>query len=406
MFLASLFSQADYLRKQGQGTELEQVEMSLQQSLKAIQEHSVLPAGLTSAVAMTLTYAGFRHLHWINTPIFRDILLHHVSADFRIDTPTAALLTDAVLRDIRSVRVLSPSHVDNSDFEFLKYLFIIAATAENELSLIMDMGLGSEIIYKMKTTLQMVMTDPDVCEKSPKVFLSDLDAQIYEIMIEVSRDIRRYAWSIHVEKLRFLLIGVANPLSDLIARYGARWIFELLLSVGSKNIITSNQITARLQKNFMSADPAVPEDDLHAIVTQLHAWKLIFPVGGSRHNEQNYKWELAGEAARLTADAFAVTWLNAARKPLDGFRELNQHYQKSLIDCLGEGHLNTVKSLLAGTPSLAPEVMSAALRYLGRNESVAGFQSFISELQQSSGSGWAGRTVQKALQDAGLAKPG
>lgn len=402
MFLLTPFNQVDYLRRQESASHLEQIEKSLQHHLKTVQERSVLPSGLTSAVILTLTYASFRHLHWINTPIFRDILIHHVSSDFRIEASTAALLTDAVLREVRSLKPLAPSHVDNSDFEFLKYLFIIAATAESERSLVSDMGLGPEIIYKMKATLKLVMTDPDDCEKNATSFLSELDAQIYEIMLEVSRDIRRYAWSIHVEKLRYMMIGVGDPVSSLISRYGARWIFDILLSIGSRSIVSSNQVAARLQKNFMGSDSQVSDKEIADIINQLHSLKLIFPVGGSRHNDGNFKWELASDAARVTADAFAVTWLNTGRKPLSGFRELNQHYQKSLLDCLKEGHTLSVKELLTTGSALAPEVTAAAFKYLGKHEEPREFAVFINEIKESPRAGLAGRAVKKALLDAGL----
>lgn len=399
MFLQSLFDQADYLRRQESGSELERIEKALTVSLKQVHERMTLPQGLTSCVSMALCYAAFRHLHWINTPIFRDVLIHHIATDFRIESSAASLLTDAVLREVRAVKTLQPSHVDNSDFEFLKYVFIMAATAENERSLVSDMGLGPDIIYKMKSTLKMVMTDPESCEKGPASFLSELDAQIYEIMIDVSRDIRRYAWSIHVERLRFLMIGAGDPLASLITRYGAKWIFETLLSIGTKNIVSSSQIAARLQRNFIAAEPAVAEAEISTILGQLHELKLIFPVGGSRHNTDNYKWELANEAARVTADAFAVTWMNATNRPFTGFRELNQFYQKSLIQCLNETHVKEVRNMIQASPGLAPEVLTAALKYLAKNEPAEDFRQFVRGFRAAKDSIWTSRSVQRAISD-------
>ena len=147
MFLQSLYRQVDFLRQRESSSEIDKIEKSVALQLGSIIEKTTLPPGLTGIITIVLCYAGVRHSHWINTPIFREILIHHIKNDYRIESGTAAILVDTVLREMRSTRELKPSHVDNSDFEFLKYVFIIAATADNEASLVSDMGLGSEIIY-------------------------------------------------------------------------------------------------------------------------------------------------------------------------------------------------------------------------------------------------------------------
>lgn len=405
MFLQSLFNQADYLRRRELSSDLEKIERSLSDNLLTMLEKTTLPPGLASVVSLVLCYAGFRHVHWINTPIFREILIHHIKSDYRIESGTAALLTDCVLRELRSIKDLAPSHVDNSDFEFLKYIFIIAATADNERSLVSDMGLGSEIIYKMKSTLKMVMTDPEVCEKNPQVFLSDLDAQIYEIMLEVSKDIRRYPWSIHVDKLRYLMIGACDPISSLIVRYGCRWVFEVLLGIGSKSISSSNQILFRLQKNFMSSEPTVTDNDIQGLLDQLHDLDLIFPVDGSRNNDRNLKWELTNEAALLTADAFALTHVNAQKNPFANFRELNRFYQKALVDTLGPGHINGISSLLSGTKGLPTDVIKSALRYLSKHAEPQLVTEIVQSVRLNSESTMFQKSLERAISDLGLGNP-
>lgn len=402
MFLQSLFNQADYLRRRELGADLEKIERSLSENLSTMLEKTTLPQGMASVVSLVLCYAGFRHIHWINTPIFRDILIHHVKSDYRIESGTAALLTDCVLRELRSVKNLTPSHVDNSDFEFLKYIFIIAATADNERSLVSDMGLGSEIIHKMKSTLKMVMTDPELCEKNPQVFLSDLDAQIYEIMLEVSKDIRRYPWSIHVDKLRYLMIGANDPISSLIVRYGCRWVFEVLLGIGSKSISSSNQILFRLQKNFMSSEPAVTEGDIQLLLEQLHDLDLIFPVDGSRNNDRNLKWELTNEAALLTADAFALTHVNAQKNPFGNFRELNRFYQKALLDTFGPGHVNGISDLLTATKGLPTDVIKSAIQYLSKHADPQTLTDIVLSVRSNSESTLFQKSMERALTDLGL----
>jgi hypothetical protein len=402
MLLQSLYRQADFLRQRESSAEIDKIEKSVALQLGSIVEKTTLPPGLTGIITMVLCYAGVRHSHWINTPIFREILIHYIKTDYRIESSTTAILVDTVLREMRSTRELKPSHIDNSDFEFLKYIFIIAATADNEASLVSDMGLGSEIIYKMKSTLQLVMTDPAAVEKKPQVFFSDLDAQIYEIMIEVSKDIRRYAWSIHVDKLRYMMIEATDPVSSLIAKFSARWVFETLLAIGSKKIVSSNQIYQRLQKTLVTSGTPCSEQQIYLILAQLRQLNLIFPVETTRNSDTNFKWELTNEAAHLTADAFALTHINAQKNPLSHFRDLNRFYQDSLLKHLGEDSASDVKVLISDNTPLAPEVLKSAFRYLGRFSDNRSLIEFIKQVKISAVSTWSQKAIDRALIDSGV----
>ena len=402
MFLQSLYRQVDFLRQRESSSEIDKIEKSVALQLGSIIEKTTLPPGLTGIITIVLCYAGVRHSHWINTPIFREILIHHIKNDYRIESGTAAILVDTVLREMRSTRELKPSHVDNSDFEFLKYVFIIAATADNEASLVSDMGLGSEIIYKMKSTLQLVMTDPAAVEKKPQVFFTDLDAQIYEIMIEVSKDIRRYAWSIHVDKLRYMMIEATDPVSSLTAKFSARWVFETLLAIGSKTIVSSNQIYQRLQKTLVTSGTPCSEQQIYLILDQLRQLNLIFPVETTRNSDTNFKWELTNEAAHLTADAFALTHINAQKNPLSHFRDLNRFYQDSLLKHLGEDSADEVKGLISDNTTLAPEVLKSAFRYLGKFSDNGSLNEFIKHVKISAVSTWSQKAIDRALIDSGV----
>ncbi len=402
MLLQSLYRQVDFLRQRDSSAEIEKIEKAISFQLSTIVEKTTLPPGLTGIITMVLSYAGVRHSHWINTPIFREILIHHIKTDYRIESGTAAILVDTVLREMRSTRELRPSHVDNSDFEFLKYIFIIAATADNETSLVSDMGLGFEIIYKMKSTLQMVMTDPTVIENRPQVFFSDLDAQIYEIMIDVSKDIRRYAWSIHVDKLRYMMIEAMDPISSLVAKFSARWVFETLLAIGSKTIVSSNQIFQRLQKTLTTSGTPCTEEDIYLVLDQMRQLNLIFPVESTRNSETNFKWELSNEAAHLTADAFALTHLNAQKNPLGHFRELNRYYQDSLLKHLGQESADDVKNLISDNTALAPEVLKSAFKYLSKHSDNESLVSFINQVKNTSVSTWSQKAIDRAIVESGV----
>ncbi len=402
MLLQSLYRQVDFLRQRESSAEIEKIEKSVALQLGTIVEKTTLPPGLTGILTMVLCYAGVRHSHWINTPIFREILIHHIKTDYHIESGTAAILVDTVFREMRSSRVLKPSHVDNSDFEFLKYIFIIAATADNEASLVSDMGLGSEIIYKMKSTLQMVVTDPAVVGKNPQVFFSDLDTQIYEIMIDVSKDIRRYAWSIHVDKLRYMMIEATDPISSLVAKFSARWVFETLLAIGSKTIVSSNQIYQRLQKTLVTSGTPCTEQTIYQILDQLKQLNLIFPIETTRNSATNFKWELSNEAAQLTADAFALTHLNSQKNPLSHFRELNRFYQDSLLKHLGQDSTEDVKGLISDSTTLAPEVLKSAFRYLRKYSDNHTLIDFIKQVKTSVGSSWSQKAIERALFESGV----
>jgi len=402
MSLKSLYQQVDFLRQKDSTSEVNKIERAVERQLRLFAEKTTLPQGLTGAITMALCYAGVRHGHWVNTPIFREVLIHHIKSDYRVESDTASILVDITLREIRSTRSLKPSHVDNSDFEFLKYIFIIAATASDEVSLISDMGLGSEIIYKMKSTLQMVMTDPLIIENKPQVFFSELDSQIYEIMIDVSKDIRSYAWAIHVDKLRYMMIEACDPISSLIVKLGTRWVFETLLAIGSKTIVSSNQIHLRLQKNLVGSCNSYVESTVHQILDQLRQLDLIFPIENTRNSDTNFKWELTNSAAQLTADAFALTHINAQKNPLGNFRELNRFYQEALLKSLGQDSVDEVKLLILNNPSLAPEVLKTSISYINRYSDSHTLGSFIRQIQKKAGTSWSKKAIERALVDAGV----
>ena len=254
----------------------------------------------------------------------------------------------------------------------------------------------------MKSTLQMVMTDPAVAETKPQVFFSDLDAQIYEIMIDVSKDIRRYAWSIHVDKLRYMMIEATDPISSLIVKFSARWVFETLLAIGSKTIVSSTQIYQRLQKTIVTSGTPCSEETIYLILDQLRQLNLIFPVETTRNSETNFKWELTNEAAHLTADAFALTHLNAQKNPLSHFRELNRFYQDSLLKHLGQDAAEEVKSLISDSTTLAPEVLKSAFRYLSKHSDNQSLTNFINQVKTSAASTWSQKAIDRALIESGV----
>lgn len=196
------------------------------------------PRGTAEILLLNLTYATARHRFWIHAPVFVDLLTEFVTDDYALPRSSASTLAEAfcdlaaaspqtAALDLRDV---IPGQ-DRRDREFLRFVFVATATASSEEDLILDMGLGTRILKRIKQAAEAAMLEANQTSADPSrdeyrrdnaegdqkktnraiaIFVPEIDAQFATIMSDFAREIRRNNAALEIERMRFHLMQHAS----------------------------------------------------------------------------------------------------------------------------------------------------------------------------------------------------
>lgn len=348
MFLEELRKKRDYLLAIAADADLTLIAHEIKRVADSL-PHT--PNGVRSAAIEALVYASVRHRHFSTTEILTEILVSYLSHHFGIARAYATALTNAALSAIQKSASKIPSHIPDTNREFLKYLFVHVACARSEEDLTSDLGLGTEILSRLKQSIDIVAAIQDAEADAPLMFLPEMDAQVADIMNEMTRGTKADPWALEHLRLSYQILGIGEKWSRAITAHGITGLFQVLLAIGSGQSASTKKICDCLVKIY-------PEIDRNpAMLEFLIEFNLAFPEGESP--QEKTRWSLTGFANSLTQDAFAKRFLAQERNPSECLGSLSPAYQAAVIKWLPMHDHQTFVDIAKMTRPLVPPALTA-----------------------------------------------
>jgi hypothetical protein len=324
---------------------------------KIVLENQQILPGMKLPVIQALTYAIYRHRNFCKTEIFADTLLSYLSEYFGLPDITRQEIIENVLK-ITSPLVADISKlVCSTDREFLKYLFVQVACADDESELVEDLGLGREILVRMKKSIEIVSAIQDAEADAPLLFLPEMDSQVAEIMNDISKDIENSPWALNARRLLYHVMYVTGPWQESLGVHGIGALFEALVSIATRKLSTSIQITGYLSQKY----PEITGSS--DILSILEIFGLGFPCGDK--NKGGTRWDLTTFGRQVTQEAVAALYLETHRQ-WDGksFASLSEEVQASVVKKMSVKDVDFLLNLVKNTRPLAPKALIASLKRL------------------------------------------
>ncbi len=357
-----------------------------------------VPAGIVAAVGRDLTYALIRHRHFLSAPLLTDALVDFVATHYELERAVAANLAGTLVRVLGAEWQAPASHVVPSNREFLRYVFVACATASSEAELLLDLGLGDRLITRIRGALALVTLPGETVDGVQAAqFLPELDAEITTIMCDLADEQRTLPWALQVHRLDFQLLASAEPWRGVLAAHGVRWLFDLLLAVGSSGKLTTSQFTAQLAALPFYADLPELADPLAAtaLLDALHQAELIAPFSASATDRH---WQLTPLAQELTAEAYADALLRGSRSPWSLLAKLNPAYQTAVIRVLPEASAEQLLELAVKSRPLSPAGLTATLQRLQHTFGMEAYRDTCVAVVRQDPSPWLRNAALKGLE--------
>ena len=274
--------------------------------------------GAIQSMSLDLLYATCRHARWAATPVFARVLADYINTGWHTGSEPAAALVSRLLADQEFIRACYPDPgpfppVLTKDADFLFYIFIRSATAGSEQELIDDLGLGKNLIARIRTTATAFHSrDPgDIPEIT---FLPEIDQHFARIMTEMAERLPAVPWILDIHALRFILDEA--PLPAVWSRFSAaEVVFRALEKAGRQKQISDDEFRGIIERHLPRAlgDDARDAGDLTTLPAVLEDAGLIYSLQGQRRS-----WRLTDPGRRITADANAIKFLRVRdHNPLD-----------------------------------------------------------------------------------------
>lgn len=323
---------------------------------KIVLENQQILPGMKIPIIQALTYAIYRHRNFCGTNIFADTLLSYLSEYFGLPDITRKDLIGNVLKLTSLVANIS-NLVPATDREFLKYLFVHVACAEDDSELVEDLGLGSEILLRMKKSIEIVSAIQDAEADAPLLFLPEMDSQVAEIMSDITADVEQSPWALNARRLLYHVMFVTGPWQESLGKHGIGGLFEALVGMATKKLGTSIQIT----DYFLQKYPDIM--DTSDILGILERYDLGFPCGDK--NKANTRWALTTFGRQVTQEAVAALYLQTLRQwDSKSFASLSEECQASVVKKMPVKDADFLRNIVKNTRPLAPKALIAILKRL------------------------------------------
>jgi hypothetical protein len=341
-------------------------------------------------VAEALVYSVYRHRNFCGTDLFRDTLVTYLSQHFGLPQGLSQDLTSKVVNLSCKADLNTSSLAQSSDREFLKYLFVQVACADDDSELVEDLGLGGEILTRMKKSIEIVSAIQDAEADAPLLFLPDLDAQVCEIMSDITNDVESQPWALHQHRLLYQVMYVTGMWQIALRNHGVSRLFDILVNIGTTKLSTTTQISEALKKAYpeVSQSPDIP--------SILEDYSLAFPAG--EKSKGKTRWSLTAFAMQLTQESVARAYL-AGGRPWDirSFACLSAEYQNAVIRLATFEDPAFFVDLIKNARPLAPKALTHILKRLVTMSQVALATELATDLLQHEPSPWLRKAACRSL---------
>lgn len=345
---------------------IEELSLQIQIALQRNSNESSIPIGVSRSIKLDLIYAIVRHISWFKVPLFFDIVIEFLKQEFKLPHLFCEELIEAVITSLNKHIFQTPPHNELfTDKDFLRYIFIYCATADDESTLIADLGLGTSLLKRIKLAAESVMTEAD--PESDKIhFLPEIDALFSEIMLEISDDLKNIPWAMDIYRLYYHLATSPYATDDTINIELSEKIFKFLLHLGKDKNTTSTIFIEAYKQTFLDStnDNFIDSEDISRLKELLEKKELIYLCQSSKDINKN-RWSLSKLGQKITADCYAIKLLDNDFSDYSKIPTLYPHYQAAIIKRIPEQNEKELLDLLkAHTRSLAPTTVLAIVKRL------------------------------------------
>jgi hypothetical protein len=334
-------------------------------------------ATFRSCLSLDLVYALARHRLWVNNSLFITALADFLSSEYRLAestvrellstlAPEAAALGVSAAARSRSTDSDADTDTGSDDRDFLRYVFVVCATAADETMLVADLGLGTRLLRRVQRSVETSAGDSG--------YLAPLDADIAVVMAELALDTRATPWALDIQRLRF---EVWEAGVDLPSASEAHQLFELLLTIGRKRRLKEAKVEHGDEQSA------------------LRRAGLLFVV--------DHALELTPKGQALTAAAFAAQAQAQKELSLEALSALNAHYQERVIATHPSLGAKRLVGLVKDLRPLAPLGLRAAIARVARDSSPGIRDELLAALAGAALPPWLAAAADAALRDAGIA---
>ena len=383
---------------------------------------STVAPGVQSFIAVDLSYILLRNRFWISAPIFCELLVEYLSDEYFLPREIAISLAEDLVCAAQSLPGEQDkpdigrwiTHHGKRDKEFLTYVFVATATATNEDQLILDLGLGTRLLRRIKAaaesaiqlSTQQKSTDTSEPDPAVLVFVPEIESLFAQIMTDLSREARLTPWAMDIHRVRFHLLrnlpgSTATRDPRACSSEFASSLFQFLLTLGKARQLGEDALDKMLLEYALSADMAFVMDC------------------GKRFGKPFRTIALTPPGEDITATAFAEELLprvlTAGRLDTELILTLPARYQLSVVKALATHSRHLLADLiecylgqppgnaqsLSAPKHLSACALDASLRHLMPQLTSAESQQLFTHLLSESRPVWIRTTTCSAMGHSG-----
>jgi hypothetical protein len=264
--------------------------------------------------------------------------------------------------------------------------------------------------------------DESPCDVATEArYLPEVDAEIAHVAAELAREQEALPWALQVHSLRYDVSSLSAPWGPVIAEHGARWLFDLLLTIGSRGEANESQLDRRLKQLVPGGVTSRLGAALasSSLLRALEPLDLVYPTAAGKRRtaedtpasrasaDAGQRWRLTEKAQELTAEAFACQRANAAPNAaavVELLKEQNPAYQAALVrtaSALDAAHLEAV---VRSVRPLSPAGLKEAVLRLAGLAGEDATRRHVAALLETECSPWLRKAACETLASLGSAR--
>jgi hypothetical protein len=260
-------------------TQLERFEVSRRfyDSIKTQVAWSSLSRSAVENAFFDTFYVLLRHRMWVGLKTFKEFVIEMLQHDHNLPRESAASFYDLMVEDMRDLKILKSLRTDIDERDFLTYAYANAAACTSEEDLLRDIGLGSIFLRRLRDGIRVVASG------AKDKFVTEFDAELATIMIELSYEARSIPWAVDVRRLKYTLLEHNSfdegQVEDL---------FQTLCQIAEHQLGLSSEININESslKMLLSCDLIYGGDRKSKIKMSEIAWSLVAHFITSTHEER------------------------------------------------------------------------------------------------------------------------
>lgn len=348
---ANIVEKINWLSKNCSRAVSKEIHRVISQSVQESFAHNTIPSRVSDLMILDIMYCYLRNARWTNVTLFCEIFADYLICNFSLDRDCCE---DLVLRLSSSLSPMLPlQELDpKTEKEFLRYLFLCTSIAKNGEEAFSHFGFGINIFKRIKQAVEITndMTKEDLSTDEAR-FIADIDAALVEVIFEITEEYNVNPGIIDLHKLSFLVSDMSPDEKVLIHGIGLEKVLSLLVALGAKKSLSSQDIQRKL---------VLEKDQAKAVFTLLQRVDLIFMIEDST-NPAKARWSLSDLGLSIAAPAFAQEfWQTFDGSDWKAIFQLNGHYQEATIELMPQNLIPRALELtIEQIKGLAPKSLAA-----------------------------------------------